>query len=90
MAADGLMMGEVRVSGLASWPRDDRRLAGIHVADVATTDVPMAVVDATIRLKGVDLVELTSFDDGRHPAERSEDVRIAAQKYLARRLSRGR
>jgi hypothetical protein len=29
---------------------------------VATTDSPFAVVDATVRLGGVDLVELTSFD----------------------------
>jgi hypothetical protein len=31
-------------------------------APVATTDSPFAVVDATIRFGGVDLVELTSFD----------------------------
>jgi len=31
-------------------------------APVATTGSPMSVVDATIRLNGVDLVELSSFD----------------------------
>jgi tail tube protein len=34
----------------------------MFAAPVATTDSPFAVVDATIRLGGVDLVELTSFD----------------------------
>jgi tail tube protein len=34
----------------------------MFAAPVATTASPFAVVDATIRLAGVDLVELTSFD----------------------------
>src|SRR5262249_56148922 len=40
--------------GGGSWAR--------FTSAVATVDSPFAVVDATVRLGGVDLVELTSFD----------------------------
>jgi hypothetical protein len=62
MANNGLIMaapsgvGTGQVSALATGA------SPYFTAPVATTDVPMAVVDATIRVNGVDQVALSSFD----------------------------
>jgi hypothetical protein len=50
----GTGTGQIQALAAASSP--------MFPAPVATTDSPFAVVDATIRFGGVDLVELTSFD----------------------------
>jgi len=61
MAPNGLIMldpggiGTGQASGLAT------AASPYFSSPVATTNAPMSVVDATIRLKGADLVELSSF-----------------------------
>jgi len=62
MAANGLMMAEVSGTGTGNIQALATGASPYYTSPAATTDVPFSVVDATIRLGGVDVVELTSFD----------------------------
>jgi hypothetical protein len=62
MAADGLLMVDVSGTGTGNISALATGASPYYSSTTAPTDVPMSVVDATIRLAGVDLVELTSFD----------------------------
>jgi hypothetical protein len=62
MAADGLLMAEASGTGTGQIQALATGSSPYFTSPVATTDVPFSVVDATIRLAGVDLVEVTSFD----------------------------
>jgi hypothetical protein len=62
MAADGLLMADASGVGTGQISALANGSSPYFTSPVATTDVPFSVVDATIRLAGVDLVELTSFD----------------------------
>lgn len=62
MAADGLLMADVSGTGTGNISALATGSSPYFTSPVATTDSPFSVVDATIRLAGVDLVELTSFD----------------------------
>lgn len=62
MTADGLLMVDVSGTGTGSISALATGASPYYSSTTAPSDVPMAVVDATIRLGGVDLVELTSFD----------------------------
>lgn len=62
MGADGLLTVESTGTGTGNIQALATGSSPYFTSPVATSDVPFAVVDATIRLAGVDLVELTSFD----------------------------
>lgn len=62
MAADGLLMVESSGTGTGNIQALATGASPYFTSPVATTDVPFSVIDATIRLGGIDLVELTSFD----------------------------
>ena len=61
-SANNLLMTDVSGTGTGQISALNAASSPMFAAPVATTDVPFSVVDATIRLGGVDLVELTSFD----------------------------
>lgn len=62
MSPNGLIMLDPGGIGTGQAQANATGASPFFSSPVSTTDVPMSVVDATIRLNGVDLVELSSFD----------------------------
>jgi hypothetical protein len=61
-SANNLLMADPTGTGTGQIQALAAGASPMFPSPVATTDSPFAVVDATIRFGGVDLVELTSFD----------------------------
>lgn len=62
MGANGLIMADPGGIGTGKIDALDAAASPLLTAPVSTTGAPMSVVDATIRFRGEDLVELTSWD----------------------------
>lgn len=62
MQPDGLLLAEVAGTGTGQIQANATGASPYFTAPAAPTDVPFSVVDATIRLGGVDQVALTAFD----------------------------
>lgn len=62
MKADSLLMADVSGNGTGQISALATGSSPMFTSPTVTTDVPFSVVDATIRVNGVDVVELTSFD----------------------------
>lgn len=62
MGTNGLLMAAPGGAGTGQVSALTTGASPMFTAPVATTDVPMSVVDATIRFGGADQVALTSFD----------------------------
>lgn len=62
MAADGLLMADINGAGTGQVQANTTGASPYFTSPTAPSDVPFSVVDATIRLAGVDLVELTALD----------------------------
>jgi hypothetical protein len=62
MAANGLLMADLGGTGTGNIQALTAASSPYYTSPVATSDVPFSVVDATIRVGGIDVVELTSFD----------------------------
>ncbi|CAL77415.1 hypothetical protein BRADO3638 [Bradyrhizobium sp. ORS 278] len=62
MAANGLMMADVSGTGTGQIQALGTASSPYYTSTTAPSDVPFSVVDATIRVGGIDVVELTGLD----------------------------
>ncbi|MGX1046551.1 phage tail tube protein [Bradyrhizobium diazoefficiens] len=89
MQPDGLLLAEVAGTGTGQIQANATGASPYFTAPAAPTDVPFSVVDATIRLGGVDQVALTAFDMTLNiPADGQSGVRLRRAEICAGRLYR--
>lgn len=74
MGTNGLLMVDVGGVGTGQFAAQSTGTSPLLVSPTTGTAVPFAVVDATIRLQGVDVVDLTSFDISMDNGPTAPDV----------------
>jgi hypothetical protein len=74
MAPNGLLTFDPSGIGTGYMSGNSSATSPILTAPVATTGIPMSVVDATVRINGVDVIELTSLDITLDISPMSPDV----------------
>lgn len=62
MAPDGLLMADVSGVGTGQFAVEDNAAAPVFTSPTLGTAIPLAVLDASIRVGANDVVDLTSFD----------------------------